>query len=100
MKHIKDNQRYSLFTDDLKHCIICGKTNVNLHEIFYGRNRQNSKDYGLVIPLCVEIHHNQINQTGIHFDPDLCEYWHKKGQQKFNEVYDEDFETIFRRNYL
>lgn len=100
MKHIKDNQRYSLFTDDLEHCIICGRPNVNLHEIFFGRNRQNSKDYGLVIPLCQEFHHNQYNCTGIHFDIELCEYWHQVGQRKFEETYDENFIDIFKRNYL
>lgn len=101
IKHIKDSERYSIFTNDLEHCIICKKPNVNLHEIFYGRNRQNSKDYGLVIPLCQEYHHNQYNQTGIHFDEELCDYWHKYGQQMFEMTYPElDFLDIFKRSYL
>lgn len=100
MKHIKDSERYSILTDDLTHCIICGRGNVNLHEIFSGRNRQNSKDYGLVIPLCQELHHNQVECKGIHFEPELRDYWHKVGQKAFEEKYDEDFLSIFRRNYL
>lgn len=33
-----ERERFSLFTDDLEHCIICGKSPVNKHEIFEGRN--------------------------------------------------------------
>ena len=97
-----ENNRTSLFTDDLEHCIICGKLNVNLHEIFFGSNhRKLSIKYGLVIPLCTDEHHNQIKCKGIHFDKKLQTEWHKKGQTKFNEVYpDLDFVSIFHRNYL
>ena len=96
-----ERERKSLFTDDLEHCIICGKAPINKHEIFYGRNRQNSIIYKLVIPLCTAEHHNQVGKTGIHFDKKLCNEWHIKGQKKFNEVYpDLDFVEIFKRNYL
>lgn len=97
----KERNRYSLFTDDLEHCIICGQPNVNLHEIFGGRNRSNSIKYGLVIPLCTKRHHNQIEKKGIHFDNVLKDEWHKKGQTMFNQVYPGlDFTDIFFRNYL
>jgi len=96
-----ERERESIFTDDLEHCIICGKSPVNKHEIFFGRNRQNSIIYKLVIPLCILEHHNQVNNTGIHFDKKLCNEWHIKGQKKFNEVYpDLDFVEIFKKNYL
>ena len=97
----KEKNRFSIFTDDLEHCIICGLPNVNKHEIFGGRNRTNSIKYGLVIPLCTKRHHNQIEKKGIHFDEILKQEWHKKGQTKFNEVYpDLNFIDIFFRNYL
>lgn len=102
-KHIKDSERYSIITDNLNECIICGRTNINLHEVFGGRNRQNSKDYGLVIPLCQELHHNQYKCLGIHFDEKLRDYWHKKGQQMAMEHYNwskEDFRKVFYINYL
>ena len=102
-KHIKDSERYSIITDNLNQCIICGRTNINLHEVFGGRNRQNSKDYGLVIPLCQELHHNQYKCLGIHFDEELRDYWHKKGQQIAMEYYNwskEDFRKVFYINYL
>lgn len=103
MKRISDSQRYSILTNDLKHCIICGTPNVNLHEIFGGRNRQNSKDYGLVIPLCQQYHHNQYECKGIHFDKELRDKWHKIGQKKAMDYYNldiDDFIKMFHINYL
>ncbi len=111
IKHIKkktykqnklENNRFSILTDDLDQCIICGKSPVNKHEIFYGsKNRLNSIKYGLVIPLCTEEHHNQIDKKGIHFDKELNDYWHRKGQTAFNKVYPNlNFIDIFKRNYL
>lgn len=96
-----EQERESLFTDNLEHCIICGRSPVNKHEIFGGRNRLNSIKYKLVIPLCTCEHHNQINCKGIHFDKKLRDEWHKKGQIKFEEIYpDLDFLDIFKENFL
>lgn len=96
-----EKNRYSIITNDLTKCIICGKKPVNKHEIFYGTGkRQLSIKYGLVIPLCIDYHHNQIKQTGIHFDKQLCDYWHIKGQQAFEEKYPNlNFLEIFGKNY-
>lgn len=95
-----ERERTSLFTDDLEHCIICGKSPVNLHEIFGGRNRLNSIKYKLVIPLCTCEHHNQVECKGIHFDKELRKKWHEKGQVIFEQTYpDLVFKDIFGRNY-
>lgn len=96
-----ERERKSLFTDDLEHCIICGRSPVNKHEIFGGRNRLNSIKYKLVIPLCTCEHHDQVNCRGIHFDKKLRDEWHKKGQALFQETYpDLDFMDIFKENFL
>lgn len=96
-----EKDRFSIFTDDLDHCIICGKSPINKHEIFYGsKNRQKSIQYGLVIPLCTSIHHNQIGQTGIHFDKNLKKEWQIKGQEIFEKTYPElDFKKEFGKSY-
>jgi len=96
-----ERNRFSLFTSNLDKCIICGKFPVNKHEIFFGNGkRQLSIEYGLVIPLCTEEHHNQIKQKGIHFDSKLKEEWQIKGQKKFEEVYPNlNFLEIFGKNY-
>lgn len=96
-----ERNRYSIFTKDLTRCIICGKSPINKHEIFGGRNRIKSIEYGLVIPLCTAEHHNQVEMKGIHFDKGLQDEWHKKGQVIFNKTYPElDFVDIFKNNYL
>lgn len=94
-------KRYSILTNDFTKCLECGcNGQMNLHEIYFGRNRQNSIKYGLVIPLCQKEHHNQFQSKGIHFDKKLCSKWQKIGQEKFEEVYPElNFVDIFRRNY-
>lgn len=91
----KEKNRYSLFTDNLDTCIECGRSKQHLHEIFGGRNRSNSIEYGLVLPLCPTCHRR------IHDNPYLIDEWHKKGQTMFNQVYPElEFIDIFFRNYL
>ena len=97
-----ERDRFSLFTSDLSKCIICGKSPVNKHEIFYGSNRQNSIKYGLVIPLCTTEHHVS-NVEGIHKDKELCREWQIKGQKAFMEHYNktkDEFIKLFGKNYL
>lgn len=90
-----ERNRFSIITDDLTKCIICGRPKNDLNEIYPGRNRQNSMKYGLVIPICRQCHSVYTN------DREMQLYWMKIGQEKFNEVYsDKDFLDIFKRNYL
>lgn len=98
----KEKIRTSVFTDDLNHCIECGRTHINKHEIFPGKNRNNSIKYKFVIPLCEEEHHNQVGCTGIHFDIELRLKWQKKAQMYFekNIGTHEEFISIFSTNYL
>ena len=85
----------SIFTDNLEHCIICGNKKDNLHEVFFGRNRQLSIKFGLVIPLCIKCHRE------MHRNIELQEVWHEKGQVAFEETYPRlSFVEIFRCNYL
>ena len=91
-----ERKRKSVFTDDLKHCYLCGKDKEELHEIFAGRNRLNSIKYNLVLPLCHECH--SLNQD----NPFFNDYWHRTGQEYFeyNIGTRDEFIKIFRRNYL
>lgn len=89
-----EKNRISIFTDDLEHCIICGKKRDNLHEVFFGRNRQLSIKYGLVIPLCIKCHQE------MHKNKELQKVWHEKGQVAFERAYPKlNFVNIFRKNY-
>ena len=42
---------FSVLTDDLEHCIVCGSNVVAIHHVFYGPNRKRSEKYGFVVPL-------------------------------------------------
>ena len=91
-----EKNRYSVFTDNLINCYICGRKKDDLHEIFGGRNRRNSMKYGFILPLCRECH--SLNQN----NPFFNDYWHKQGQTYWEEYIGsrEEFIKVFRRNYL
>ena len=91
-----ERNRKSVFTTDLTKCIICGKSKDNLHEIFMGKNRQNSMKYGFIIPVCIE--HHRI----CHNNSQIQEFWHKEGQLYFEKNIGsrEEFISIFGMNYL
>lgn len=89
-----EKNRFSIFTDDLDHCIFCGGKKDNLHEVIFGSNRLNSIKYGLVIPVCIE-HHLEC-----HKNSQLQRVWKKKAQIEFEKHYpDLDFIKIFGQNY-
>lgn len=94
-----ENNRFSIFTKDLEHCIVCDNKKDNLHEIIYGKNRLNSMKYGFVIPLCLNHH---TGDRGIHFNNELNMYYRKKCQEYFeNNIGDRlDFIRIFGKSYL
>ena len=91
-----ERNRKSVFTTNLTKCIMCGKPKDNLHEIFMGKNRQNSMKYGYVIPVCIICHQK------CHKDRQIQEFWHKRGQLYFEKNIGsrEEFIIIFGRNYL
>lgn len=89
-----ERNRKSIMTSNMSKCMLCERNAVNKHEILFGRNRQNSMKYGLVMPLCyrchIEMHRNSIQQA----------IWKVKAQERFEEVFPElDFLSIFGRNY-
>lgn len=52
----KEKNRFSILTNDLEKCYFCTNKKDDLHEVFRGRNRQKSIEYGLVIPICSKCH--------------------------------------------
>ena len=92
-----EKNRYSVFFDDLSMCCQCGCTyEMTKHEIFEGRNRQNSMKYGFVLPLCLECHRQLQHQKS------FSDKWKRKAQTYYEENIGtrEDFIKIFRRSYL
>lgn len=91
-----EKERFSVFYE-LNDCYYCGSTyQLTKHEIFGGRNRQNSMKHGFVLPLCLKCHRE------LQEDTDFIDKWKKKAQEYFenNIGTREEFLKIFRRNYL
>ena len=77
------------------------KGNMHRHEIFFGKNRQNSIKYGLVVFLTPEMHN--ASKDGVHFNHTLDLLLKKMGQKVAMDYYGwsvEDFIRIFGKNYL
>lgn len=90
-----ERNRYSIITDDLKHCYICKQSKWELHEIFGGRNRQASMKYGLVIPACRKCHKKIPN------DETLKKNLYEVAKKEFKKHYkSENFIEIFGKNYI
>ena len=92
-----ERNRYSVFSNDTKKCYLCGsKYKLTWHEIYAGRNRQNSMKYGLCLRMCLNCHSR--NQNNAIFN----EFWHKQGQIYWEDFIGtrEEFIKVFRRNYL
>lgn len=93
--------RFSILQNK-KECYVCKTTsNIHIHEVYFGRNRQKSIEDGCCIYLCGK-HHNLSNQ-GIHFNHELDMAIKKIMEQKWCEYYNkniDDFLIRFGRNYL
>lgn len=92
-----EKKRYSIVTDNLDTCYICGMPKDALHEVFFGNNRVNSMIYGCVIPICSHCH------TKIHKNIELDMKLKRHLEKAFIDVYDCDkdfFINIFHINYL
>ncbi len=91
-----ERNRYSVFFDSFAMCCHCGSmANITKHEIFEGRNRQNSMKYGFVLPLCGWCH------THLQEDLNFNKKWKERSQTYFEENIGsrEEFIEIFRMNY-
>lgn len=92
-----EKNRYSILTDDLTKCYVCGKPKQELHEIYFGKNRSNSIIFGCVVPLCYEHHRGN---TGVHHNHILDMQLKQECQKRFQELYSVEFINIFYKNYL
>lgn len=53
-----EKNRYSILTDRLNCCFVCGNEQVEMHEIYGGSNRKISMANGFCVPLC-RCHHTK-----------------------------------------
>lgn len=93
--------RFSILQDK-KECFVCGTTlNIHIHEIMYGKNRQNSINDGLCVYLCGK-HHNLSNE-GVHFNHELDLKLKQLAEKAWCKYYNktiDDFRKRYYCNYL
>lgn len=90
---------------DEKECYICRTTyGLEDHHIIHGTgNRKLSEKYGLKVWLCRRHHTGDITgrEYAVHFNRAFDLKLKQVAQAAFNDRYpDEDFLTVFGRNYL
>lgn len=90
---------WSIFTDDMEHCIFTGSHIVERHHCFGAFNRERSEKYGFVVPL-----HPTFHPNGAYAPDDwkkIDNYLKSECQKYFIEHYGtkEDFLKEFGRLY-
>lgn len=90
---------YSVFTDDLEHCIETGSSYVERHHIFPGNpNRNHADEDGYVIPLTPELHRGV---DGIHSNNEFDLKWRRKAQRHYEQAHTrEEFIKRYGKSYL
>ena len=92
---------WSALTDDLDHCIVCGRSPAQLHHIFYGisTNRKHAEEDGYIIPLCYA-HHTQ-GRDAIHLNGRMAHEWMEMAQEHYELTHTrEEFRIRYGKNYL
>ncbi len=91
---------WSVFTDDMDHCIFTDNAPVERHHIFGGANRKRSEKYGFVVPLRPDLHPNGVQACK---DAKMIDDKLKKMAQTYYEEHHgsrEEFIKEFGKNYL
>lgn len=91
-----EKNRFSVFTSDDK-CFVCGSTYLlTWHEVFAGRNRQNSMEDGFCLRMCLLCHEEKQENTQFN------EFWHRKAQLYYEQNIGDrkQFLARYRRSYL
>ena len=91
---------FSVFTDDMDHCMFTGTAPVERHHVFGGSNRKRSEKYGFIAPLRPDLHPNGVFAGPQAKDVDLD--LKTKAQTYYEEHYGsrEDFIREFGRSWL
>ena len=91
---------WSIFTDDMDHCMFTGSPDIERHHVYGASNRKRSEKYGFIAPLRRDLHPNgvQAGKDAKTLDLELKQ----RCQRYYEEHYGsrEDFIREFGRNYL
>lgn len=91
-------KKFSLFTEDLNHCYVCGRPYPQIHHIMNSANKAKSEEYGLILPLCLNHH---TGAEGVHTKPEKMLACRQMAQRKFEEEHSrEEWISEFGKSYL
>lgn len=92
---------WSVFTDDMDHCIFTGSPYVERHHIYGAFNRKNSEVFGFIVPLRYDLHPNGANADR-RYAKQMDDHLKKMGQEYFEKQYGsrQDFIDLFGQSYL
>ena len=90
-----ERNRFSILTNDMDHCYVCGAYKQDIHEIYEGSKRIASMKNGCCLPVCRKCHQR------FHNDRDFAIVYKKLFQKEFEKEHTRDeFISIFYKNYL
>ena len=90
-----ERKRFSILSNNLEICYVCGKKKDHIHEIYKGANRQVSIRNGFCVPLCNGCHARTENEIDFLRDLQI------KCQEDFEKTHTrEEFLKLTGRNYL
>lgn len=94
---------WSIFTDDMEHCMFTGSYQVERHHVFSysgGGYKEKCEKYGFIAPLRPDLHPNGT-QAGKHAKK-VDTYLKQKCQEYYEKHYGsrEDFRREFGKSYL
>lgn len=88
---------WSIFTDDMDHCMYTGQCGVERHHVFShtSRERKLCEKYGFIAPLRPDLHPNGVHRGkgAVQVDKDL----RKRCKEYFLQYYgtEEEFRSLF-----
>lgn len=92
----------SVITDDLEHCVECGRKADDIHHIFFGEhvNREYAEQDGFLIPLCRK-HHTGDWKVCVHGNRQKELKWKMIAQAIYEETHTRDeFRKRYGKSYL
>ena len=91
---------FSVFADDLDHCMFTGSPMVERHHIFGASNRKRSEKYGFIAPLRPDLHPNGASAGKEAKEVDT--YLKEMAQRYYEEHYGtrDDFRREFGKSYI
>lgn len=90
-----ETKRFSILTNNLNECYLCGKPKQDLHEIYSSGSRKQSMVYGFVIPLCRLCHQNITLNSVLNLQlKQICQKEYEKEHTR------DEFLAIIHKNYL